>query len=167
MTKENYLKMTQPFRENPKMAKSLHICNRILTGMIFVGYPLLLLWLLKERRPELARAVIIPMDGVIIVSVLRCFINRPRPYEKFAVAPVIPKETKGKSCPSRHVFSAAVIAMTFISIPDMAAIGIILLVFAVLIGIIRVVSGVHFISDVIAALLCALICIALAGPLGL
>ena len=32
MRKETYIKMTQPFRENPKLAKSLHMANKILTG---------------------------------------------------------------------------------------------------------------------------------------
>jgi len=151
--------MTQPFRENPKMAKSLHIGNLILTAAVFVSYPLLLCWLLLKQSPLLARAIIIPMDGFIIVTVLRRMVNRPRPYEKFETSSVIAKNTKGKSCPSRHVFSAAVIAMTFMTTPGMFTAGIIFLVCALGLAVIRVVSGVHFVSDVLAAFGCALLCI--------
>jgi membrane-associated phospholipid phosphatase len=160
MTKETYLKMTQPFRENSGMAKSLHNCNRILTAVIFAGYPLLLLWLLWNRNDGLLRTVVIPLDGFIAVSVLRRLIDRPRPYEKFGMAPVIPKDTKGRSFPSRHVFSAAVIAMTVMTVPQVWGIGVLFLVVAAVMAVIRVVSGVHYISDVIAGFLCAALCVA-------
>ena len=48
MKKETYVKMTQPFREDPKRARALHRANKILTVVIFVAYPCLLLWLLAE-----------------------------------------------------------------------------------------------------------------------
>ena len=46
------------------------------------------------------------------LSVVRKIINAPRPYEKFDMPPVLEKDTKGKSFPSRHVFSVFIIAMT-------------------------------------------------------
>lgn len=151
MTKETYLKMTQPFRDNPKLAKSLHIANKILTGMIFAAYPLLLIWLFIRRDPGLLRGILIPLDGFLAVSVFRAMVNRRRPYEKFQTSPIIPKDTKGKSFPSRHVFSAAVIAMIFLIQPGFLGAGIFLMVCAAALAVIRVVSGVHYISDVAAA----------------
>lgn len=53
------------------------------------------------------------------------------------------------------MFSAAIIAFTFFYVPGMTAIGIVLLVCTILLSVIRVVSGVHYISDVLAALLIA------------
>ena len=82
----------------------------------------------------------------------RYLINRKRPYEKFDVPPVIPKDTKGKSFPSRHVFSATVIAMTFLFMSPWMWLGVALLFVALLEGVVRVVSGVHYISDVIAGM---------------
>ena len=35
----------------------------------------------------------------------------PRPYQTWAIQPLIKKDSLGKSFPSRHVFSATVIAM--------------------------------------------------------
>ena len=113
MKKETYVKMTQPFRDDPKRARALHRANKILTVVIFVAYPCLLLWLLWQKDMRLYKAICVPLDGFIIVTVVRAWINRKRPYEIFELPSVIPKDTKGHSWPSRHVFSAAVIAFTF------------------------------------------------------
>ncbi|MGN0415381.1 MAG: phosphatase PAP2 family protein [Agathobacter sp.] len=151
MTKECYLKMTQPFRDRPKLAKSLHIVNDVLTGIIFVSYPIFLIWLLWQKSPQLLKAILIPLDGFIVLTVFRAMINRKRPYEQFEREPVIPKDTRGKSFPSRHVFSAAVIAMTFFLQPQLVGIGVLFLGFSVILAVIRVVTGIHFISDVLGA----------------
>lgn len=146
--------MTQPFRD-PKRARSLHIANKILTGIIFVAYPILLIWSYFCRSEYLLGSILVPLDGFIGVTVFRYLVNRRRPYETFGLPPVIRKDTTGKSFPSRHVFSAAIIAFTFFYVPGVAAIGIILLVCTLLLSAIRVVSGVHYISDVLAALFIA------------
>ena len=143
--------MTQPFRDHPERAKSLHMANKILTAIIFVAYPLLLIWLYVKLPDHLLRAILVPFDGFIGVSVFRYLVNRRRPYEAFELPPVIPKETSGRSFPSRHVFSAAIIAFTFLAIPQVMWIGIVLLMCTVLLAVIRVLSGVHYISDVVAA----------------
>ena len=133
--------MTQPFRENPKLAKSLHMANKILTGLVFIAYPCLLLWMLWHKDPRLTNAIIYPMNGFICVTVVRAILNFPRPYERFGIPPVIPKDTKGHSWPSRHVFSATIIALVFL--PVNMPMGIALLVCAAGIAVIRVISGVH------------------------
>ena len=148
--------MTQPFREQPKRAKSLHMANKILTAIVFVAYPALLLWLFFRMPQNLVRSILVPLDGFIIVSVFRYLVNRKRPYEAFELAPLIPKDTSGKSFPSRHVFSAAIIAFTFLATPEMKVLGILLIFCTIAIAVIRVISGVHYISDVIAAILIAL-----------
>lgn len=153
--------MTQPFRDHPERAKSLHMANKILTAIIVVAYPLLLIWLYVKLPDHLLRAILVPLDGFIGVSVFRYLVNRRRPYEEFGVAPVIPKDTSGKSFPSRHVFSAAIIAFTFLAIPGMTGIGAALVICAVGIAVIRVISGVHYISDVVAAFVVAMLLSAL------
>lgn len=155
MRKETYIKMTQPFRENPKLAKSLHMANKILTGLVFIAYPCLLLWMLWHKDPRLTNAIIYPMNGFICVTVVRAILNFPRPYERFGISSVIPKDTKGHSWPSRHVFSATIIALVFL--PVNMPMGIALLVCTAGIAVIRVISGVHSISDVVAAAVCALL----------
>ena len=71
MKKETYVKMTQPFRDDPKRARALHRANKILTVVIFVAYPCLLLWLLWQKDMRLYKAICVPLDGFIIVTVVR------------------------------------------------------------------------------------------------
>ena len=89
-----------------------------------------------------------PAVSFILLSVFRWVLNAPRPYEIFGADPVIKKDTKGKSFPSRHVFSMFVIAVTvlyFCPVP-----GIVLVAAGVLMAAARVAGGVHFPADVIA-----------------
>ena len=156
MTKEQYMKVTAPLRENPERASQVKALNHILTGFVFVIYPFYLLMLLVERNVWLSRAIIVPMDSFLIVSFVRYLINAPRPYEKFDMPPVLPKDTKGKSFPSRHVFSVFVIAMTvFYEHPGA---GVLLGIIGVLLGVIRVAVGVHEPKDVIAGALTGIAC---------
>lgn len=150
MTKETYVNITQPFRDNPKMARGIHIANKICTLSMYLAYPLLILYMFWMRDAYVARVIMVPLDSFIILSVFRYFVNRPRPYEKYDLPPVIAKDTKGKSFPSRHVFSAMVIAMTFLLASPWSWLGVLFVVVAVLLAIVRVLSGVHFISDVVA-----------------
>ena len=159
--KEAYIKRMNYFREHPGKRQLLHVFNKIATVTVFVSYAALLLWLLLQKSASLARAIIVPMDGFIILSVFRWLINRRRPYEVYETAPVIEKSTKGKSFPSRHVFSVFAIAMTFFFASPWPAAGVLLLLLGVIIAGLRVISGVHFISDVLAGaawgVLCSLI----------
>ena len=150
MTKETYVNITQPFRDNPKMARGIHMANKICTLSMYLAYPLLILYMFWMRDAYVARVIMVPLDSFIILSVFRYFVNRPRPYEKFELPPVIAKDTKGKSFPSRHVFSAMVIAMTFLLASPWSWLGVLFVVVAVLLAIVRVLSGVHYISDVVA-----------------
>lgn len=149
MKKETYVKMTQPFRENPGMAKGIHIANKICTISMYFAYPLLILYLLVTQNENLIRALLVPALAFVALSVFRACVNRPRPYETFELPPVIPKDTRGKSFPSRHVFAAMMIAMTFLLLSPWQWFGVLLVVVTVLLALVRVVSGVHYPSDVI------------------
>ena len=76
MNRETYQKMTQPFRDNPKLAKSIHILNKLLTGLVFASYPVLLLYLLWNRSNALYMSIVVPLDGFLIVSAFRYLFNR-------------------------------------------------------------------------------------------
>lgn len=104
----------------------------------------------------LYRSVLIPGIAFIVVSVFRKKVSSPRPYEVYNFVPVIKKDTKGKSFPSRHVFSVFMVAMAYGQISVIAAmwIGVVGIILAFL----RVVGGVHFIKDVIAGAAIAIIC---------
>ena len=130
---------------NKKIINSL---NRLITTFIYVTYPLVLFYLIYTRDARLIRVVLAPAISFVFVSIFRHYVNAPRPYEVSDNDPIIAKETKGNSFPSRHVFSAFVIATTlyFISKP----LGILLMIAGGLLAILRVIGGVHFPRDVIA-----------------
>lgn len=151
--------MTGPFRSNPKAARWLHILNRGCTIIIMAAYVLLLGmcfyqwakdgWIKDQMFTLLLQSTLVPFVGFVTLTIFRAAVNRPRPYETFGMEPVIPKDTKGKSFPSRHVFSAMMIAFTYLFLVEPIGPGILLLLAAILIAVIRIMSGVHYISDVL------------------
>lgn len=173
MKKEIYEHITAPFRNHPKRAQALITVNTVITFAIYIAYPALLIWLfLTDGRHGLvsdfidhglfAQAFTVPFVSFLLLSLLRNVINAKRPYEVFDLEPIIPKTTEGKSFPSRHVFSIFVIGMTFLYVLEPPVFGVIILVLGVVLGIIRVISGVHFPRDVIAGALLGI----LAGVIG-
>lgn len=152
MKKETYIKMTQPFRDHPQMAKGLHIINRICMVIMYVSYPMLIVVLFSQKEETFIEVLLVPAISFALLSIGRYFINRKRPYEVFEVPPVIPKNTKGKSFPSRHVFSATMIAMTYLFMSPWTWSGMVLLAVALLQALVRILSGVHYISDVVAGI---------------
>lgn len=159
MTKEKYIKMTQPFRDNQGLAKGIHMANKCCTGVMYLAYPMLLVYLFFYGKFSsyfsFTKALLVPGISFVLLSLFRKSINRPRPYEKFEVVPVIKKDTKGQSFPSRHVFSATIIAMTFLLMSPWSWLGILFLLISMALAAVRVLSGVHFISDVLAGILIA------------
>ncbi len=164
MKKETYEHITAPLRSNPRLANAIVAVNKTITMAIYIAYPALLIWLfLTNARAGLvanaledglfARALIVPLVSFILLSILRAAINAKRPYEVFETSPILAKNTQGKSFPSRHVFSIFVIAMTFLFALDSPLAGIIILVMGILLGIVRVMLGVHFPKDVVAGAL--------------
>lgn len=156
MTKETYLRITKSVRENKKKARLLSLVNGVLTVFVFLLYPVFLLQLYAEHNPFFLRALFVPAVSFAAVSIFRVVINAPRPYEKFDLPPTLGKDTKGKSFPSRHVFSVYIIAMTVLYVyPDA---GLLLGILGVVLAVIRVVGGVHEPRDVIAGALLGIFC---------
>lgn len=155
MTRQFYIKMNTWFGEHPKAGSFVCLANLICTKLIYVCYPVLLVSLLIRRDSRFLRSFIVPTVSFVILSIVRDWIDAPRPYEKFETRPLIPKETKGNSFPSRHVFSAFVIAMAgFYTNP---LIGTVFAVLGLVVAVCRVLGGVHFPGDVIAGALLGVI----------
>lgn len=148
MTKETYLKMTESFRGNQKRQKAIILIDSILTKIAYIAYPILLAALYLQKDPGFLRAVLVPGISFVVISVFRYLYCAPRPYEVFELPPVIPKDTKGKSFPSRHVFSIFIIAMTFFWKVPLA--GVLIGAAGIFMAVVRVLGGVHFPKDVIA-----------------
>ena len=148
MKKEFYDKLAEPFRADPKKKQALLGANRLITGLDYLAYPGLLLLLFVKQDRRFFRILLIPLCAFAGVTAFRDKVNAPRPYEVWEEPPLIEKDTKGHSFPSRHVFSSFLIAMAWLCI--FPPIGMVLLVTAVFLAAVRVISGVHFLRDVIA-----------------
>lgn len=148
MKKQTYEKMTERIKASRRITAGIILSDSILTKLSYIVYPVLIIFLIIEKEPEVLRAVAVPAVSFILLSVFRYLYCAPRPYEVFGIAPVIKKDTKGKSFPSRHVFSAFMIA--FAVYYFMPAAGIILFALGAVMAAIRVIGGVHFIKDVAA-----------------
>ena len=155
MTRQSYEKINKWFDDHPKAGSFVCLANLFCTRLIYVCYPVLLVSLLLRRDPRFLRAFIVPAVSFVILSIIRGWINSPRPYEKYEMKSLIQKDTKGNSFPSRHVFSAFVIAMAgFYSNP---LIGTLILILGITVAVCRVLGGVQFPKDVIVGALCGII----------
>src|SRR5699024_2320852 len=121
--------------------KIINLLNRLITVPIYCLYPLILIFLIYTHDERFWRTLLAPAISFVLVSVLRNYINAPRPYEVSGVKPIIDKDTKGKSFPSRHVFSIFVIATTLYFI--FKPLGIFLMVAGVLLAILREIVRAH------------------------
>ena len=149
----------------PALKKLVIALNRWLPAVPFACYPLLLVllnvrWfrLLSANRAAaldfmqlIARAVFVPAFVFLGGTLLRARLNFPRPYEQPGFTPLVPKETHGKSFPSRHALSAAVLAAVWCYFYPAA--GACMVVVALLICALRVLAGAHYVRDVAAGAL--------------
>ena len=99
--------------------------------------------------------VFIPASGFVILSLLRKKINAPRPYEEWDIKPLLDRDSPGQSMPSRHVFSATIISMACLHAS--LTMGMICLTLSALLGLVRVLGGVHYPKDVVVGYICALV----------
>lgn len=167
MTENTYKKIEVFFRTHEVSYLLLRIVYKYLPIMVYILYPVLLIntviYMIKGGSPDdFIKTLVIPAVTFLSVSILRKLINKPRPYEALNINPLIKKDTKGKSFPSRHAASVFTIAMASFTLHPYIA------YFLLFVGVVmiasRVLAGVHYISDVIAGALYAII-LALIGLL--
>lgn len=147
MTAQQYEALSAPFR-GKRGTKALNLLNFVLTRLCYVAYPLALVVLGFHRDGRLIKALLVPAISFLLLSIFRSKVNAKRPYEVLDIQPLIHKDTKGNSFPSRHVFSVFVIAMTFLWL--LPPLGAAFLTVGVLLAACRVVGGVHWPRDVVA-----------------
>ena len=152
-----YERISAPFRGHERVLNTL---DRVLVAIVAISYFALIAWVaVGEYRLDsgvfagspstsvLVRVVLVPAISFAAMSVARALINAPRPYEVLDIVPLMHKETRGKSFPGRHVFSAGVIATAFLYVSW--PLSIVFFVITAAIAYLRVVGGVHFPRDVI------------------
>ena len=154
---EWYNHIATNIENKPFLLSLLRTFNRFMTVVMPIVYLTLLATTYFQEglgKPVLIY-VFVPATGFVILSLLRKKINAPRPYEEWDIKPLLDRDSPGQSMPSRHVFSATIISMACFHAS--LSLGIILLVLSVLLGLVRVLGGVHYPKDVVVGYICALV----------
>ncbi len=143
-------------KNNPLFLRLLRVFNRLMTVVMPIVYLTLLVatYLQEGLGKQVLMYVFVPASGFVILTLLRKKINAPRPYEEWAIKPLLDRDSPGQSMPSRHVFSATIISMACFHAS--LSLGVILLVLSALLGLVRVLGGVHYPKDVVVGYICGL-----------
>ena len=143
-------------KNKPFLLRLLRTFNLFMTAVMPIVYLTLLAttYLQQGLGKQVLIYVFIPASGFVILSFLRKKINAPRPYEEWDIKPLLDRDSPGQSMPSRHVFSATIISMACLHAS--LSVGVISLVLSALLGLVRVLGGVHFPKDVVVGYICGL-----------
>ena len=141
----------------PILLSLLRTFNRFMVVVMPIVYLTLLttIYFREGFGKQVLMYVFIPASGFVILSFLRKKINAPRPYEVWEIIPLLDRDSPGQSMPSRHVFSATIISMACLHAS--LTMGMICLTLSALLGLVRVLGGVHFPKDVLVGYICALV----------
>lgn len=164
LKREFYESIFAVIRERPYGIFFVILLGKLLTWFTAVAYifeVVILLW--QGQYKAFAIVLAVPAISFVLVSLFRHKVNAKRPYELYGFTPLIPKDTAGKSFPSRHVFSIFVIATTVFFLQH--NMGILLWAAGVCLAVVRVVAGVHFPRDVAAGAAIGILCGGAAGVL--
>lgn len=156
MTKEQYILIMNFISSVKHGIKIVYIMGKVLTYLTAVIYIFVIARLVFIKDMRFIRVVAVPATGFAALTVFRAKYDAQRPYEKYGFTPLIPKDTCGKSFPSRHIFSIFMCAGAVSFIYPL--LGTIIYIMGILLAIIRVVSGVHFPKDVIAGAIAGILC---------
>ena len=154
---EWYDRIAGNIENKPFLLSLLRTFNRFMTVVMPIVYLTLLAtaYFQEGFGKQILIYVFIPATGFVILSFLRKKINAPRPYEEWDIKPLLDRDSPGQSMPSRHVFSATIISMACLHAS--LSVGVILLVLSALLGLVRVLGGVHFPKDVVVGYICGLV----------
>ena len=141
----------------PFLLSLLRAFNRFMTVVMPMIYLTLLAttYLQEGLGKQVLVYVFVPASGFVILSLLRKKINAPRPYEVWEIVPLLDRDSPGQSMPSRHVFSATIISMACLHAS--LSVGLILLILSAILGLVRILGGVHYPKDVVVGYMCALV----------
>lgn len=147
MKRETYIKMSDFVRKYRYGVCIVKYGNILVTRIVYMAFFMLLVMLAIQKDERMIRVVLVTGISFILVSIVRHFLNAPRPYTLYDFDSIVKKNKAGESMPSRHVFSTFVIGMAFFY--TYPVIGIIIFADGILMCFGRVVAGVHFPKDVI------------------
>ena len=154
---EWYDKRKSNLLRHPQLLQLMRVFNRMMTVLMPLAYLTLLgaSFISKGLGNDLYTYILVPASGFVLLTLIRKWINQARPYETWEIVPLLDKDSSGNSMPSRHVFSATIISIACLhaNLP----VGLILLVLSALLGLVRVLGGVHYLKDVLVGYVCGLL----------
>ena len=154
MKDEFYLKLNQRITMSSTASKVLPLLCNVLTFLVYISYFVIIGFLVVFKDIKGLMIMIIPTGASFFaVSVARSVVNKPRPYEKMNITPLKSNPKSGKSFPSRHTFSAFAVAFSTYFIHP--ACFYVLITVAVMIAVLRVLCGMHYVKDVVVGFLIA------------
>lgn len=154
---EWYDKRKSSLLRHPQLLQLMRVFNRMMTVLMPLAYLILLgtNFVGKGIEKDLSAYILVPALGFVLLTLVRKWINQPRPYETWEIVPLLDKDSSGNSMPSRHVFSATIISMACLhaNLP----VGLMLLALSAFLGFVRVLCGVHYPKDVLVGYACGLL----------
>ena len=154
---EWYDKRKSSLLRHPQLLQLMRIFNRLMTVLMTLVYMTLLgtSFISKGLGQNIYAYILVPALGFVLLTLVRKWINQPRPYETWEIVPLLDKDSSGHSMPSRHVFSATIISMACLHAS--LTMGMICLTLSAFLGLVRVLGGVHYPKDVVVGYICGLV----------
>ncbi len=164
MNVSNYKKCMNFWERHAKLLFTAKALLHLAVAAVYIAFPSFLLYTALKQDTFFITAFSVCLISFILLSLYRKMADKKRPSEVYSIPSAIEKDKKGKSFPSRHSFSAAIISVCLfhISLP----LGIVFLGLSFLIAALRVVLGLHFVKDVLVGLLIGILCGVLALIIG-
>ena len=129
-------------------AGALRMVDHLCVASVAATYVVCVVWAFVEGNAQAWGLVLVPGLGFLLLSWVRARIDAPRPYELAAINPLLDSSTHGKSFPSRHVGSGALIGSSLVYLHPLLGVGVLLI--TCVLAVVRVVGRVHFPRDVVA-----------------
>ena len=150
MSKESYKKTANYINKSPRLKRLVIFLEKYSPKpVVFIFYSMLAVLALKRDKRVLAVGAV-PWLVFMAATVISRWLNFKRPFEELGFESVVP-HSKGHSCPSRHATSSWVITMAAAYINPV--LGAVSAFFAAVVCVTRVITGVHYIRDVVCGIL--------------
>ena len=156
MNETAYKKIMSFWESHEKLLFVAKTFHSLAVGAVYLAFPFLLVFTALNKDLFCIISFFICSFSFVLLSLYRNKANAKRPSEVYGIPSAIKRDKKGKSFPSRHSFSAAVISVCLfhISLP----LGATFLTISIIIATLRVILGLHFVKDAVAGLLIGTLC---------
>lgn len=146
-----YIRLLKRVYASAKKARFLSILSQAAVMLTVLCYGCLMYFGFAESTVRGFTVLALTALPFGVLSIIRRLLPSRRPYELYdfpSLGIPVPKDKKGSSFPSRHVFSAFIIGG--ILIPFSPILGGVTLALGIGIALCRVLLGIHFLRDVVA-----------------